>query len=996
MKIERYFENPAVLHVGCEDNRAYYIPFSDEKEAMEHEREQSDRFLSLNGRWLFKYSESIYDMDNFIDGGMCGYHEIPVPSCWQTQGFDTHQYTNTRYPFPYDPPYVPHETPCGAYVKTFALEIEENEKYYLNFEGVDSCFYVWVNSEFAGYSQVSHSTSEFDITNYVKNGENRLCVLVLKWCDGSYLEDQDKFRMSGIFRDVYILKRSKEHICDFMIHTDNDGSIELEYTGTQNISVKILDDGKLLTQADGENGKAVMKVANPVLWNAEQPYLYTMVISANGEYIVQKFGFRKIEIKDGILLLNGQRVRFKGVNRHDSDPKTGYTISREQILTDLRLMKENNINAIRTSHYPNAPYFTELCDELGFYVIDEADIEIHGVSAFYGGSQEKTFGLLAQDERFHDAIMDRVQRCVIRDKNRTCVLLWSLGNEGGYGKNFEDAGRWVKEYDPSRLTHYESSVWETGGHKNDTSMLDVFSTMYASVEWIKQYFADDGSGENTGIWNRDYFSKNGDKKPYMQCEYIHAMGNGPGGIEDYISLMDENPGFFGGFVWEWCDHAIYKGHKNGRDIYYYGGDSGEFPHDFNFCMDGLVYPDRRPHTGLLEYKNAIRPARAYKNGDVIEIENRLNYTILSDEIKIKYILFRNGDEMRSGEIETPAVKPWERAVLSVPQQDMGEGEWFLKLEYYQKQDKPLTKAGHCLGFDQIKLRDGESAKAEFKNGKITTEENEKYIEISGEHFSYKFNKLKGIFESMSINGTKIIEKPLEWNIWRAPTDNDRNIAPKWRNAGFDRIMVRASKTECTNDGAVKISCEVVIAAVYIQRILTLDVTWIIHGGGEIELKVDGVKNPQVPYLPRIGMRAFVDKSVDTAQYYGYGPYESYSDKHEASYIAKFSEKISDMHEDYIKPQENGSHCGCRSASFISDKLTWTVLGKDFAFNASEYTQEELTEKLHNYELEKCEYNVLCIDYRQGGIGSNSCGPEPTRDNRIEEEHFDFEMIWKFE
>ncbi|MCC8170126.1 MAG: beta-galactosidase, partial [Oscillospiraceae bacterium] len=529
--MKNYHENPKILHVGTEDSRAYYIPFSDRMRALSNVREQSDRFISLNGEWNFEYYNSVYDFDGFENLT----NKIPVPSCWQNHGYDTHMYTNVRYPFPYEPPYVPNFTPCGAYSREFTVDVKG--RFYLNFEGVDSSFYLWINDSFVGYSQVSHSTSEFDITDYVNRENNRICVLVLKWCDGSYLEDQDKFRMSGIFRDVYLLKRSENHIKDFFIKTGTDGTVSVE--ADREAKYTLLDlNGYEIGSAEGES--ACLKIENPILWTSETPLLYTLIIEAAGEVIVQKIGLREISISGGVIYLNGKKLRIKGVNRHDSDPVKGYTISREQALTDLRLMKEHNINAVRTSHYPNSPWFTELCDELGFYVVDEADVEIHGTSAIYGGSQENTFGLLAQDERFYDAILDRVQRCVIRDKNRTSVIFWSLGNEGGYGEGFENAGRWVKEYDDMRLLHYESSVWETGGHKNDTSMLDVMSNMYATPERI-----------------RDYFENKEDSKPFIQCEYIHAMGNGPGGIDEYIELMDKYDGFVGGFVWEWCDHAVY-------------------------------------------------------------------------------------------------------------------------------------------------------------------------------------------------------------------------------------------------------------------------------------------------------------------------------------------------------------------------------------------------------------------------------------------------------
>lgn len=988
--MEHYHENPKILHVGCEENRAYYIPFSNRGDALKGEREASDRYISLCSEWDFAYYESIYDFDGFDNL----HDKIPVPSCWQNHGYDTHMYSNTRYPFPYEPPYVPNFTPCGAYAREFNIN-KGSERFYLNFEGVDSCFYLWINDKFAGYSQVSHSTSEFDVTDYLNDGENRVCVLVLKWCDGSYLEDQDKFRMSGIFRDVYLLRRPENHLKDFFIKTDIDGTISVSCDC--DIKCDLLGiDGQLIESKKGK--KISFKVSSPVLWTAETPNLYTLVIEAAGEVIVQRAGLRKIEIKDGVIYLNGAKLRIKGVNRHDSDPVTGYTISRAQAMTDLRLMKEHNINAVRTSHYPNSPWFLELCDKLGFYVVDEADVEIHGTSAIYGGSQEETFGLLAQDERFYDAILDRVQRCVIRDKNRTSVVFWSLGNEGGYGESFENAGRWVKAYDDTRLVHYESSVWETGGHKNDISMLDVMSNMYASPERI-----------------RDYFENHEDTKPFIQCEYIHAMGNGPGGIEDYIALMDKYDGFAGGFVWEWCDHAIYMGEENGRKKYFYGGDFGEYPNDGNFCMDGLVYPDRTPHTGLKDYKNAIRPVRASLSGDTITLENRMDFTELSEYVYAEYELLCDGEVIRNGDFPIPQIKPREFGDIKVSRLNLEDTkfdkhEYFLKITYYQKNNMPLTKRGHELGFDSLYLGGKYNAERNYADGSVEVSENRKEIIVEGKNFKHTFDKLTGNFKSLVYNGEEMLEKPMEWNIFRAPTDNDRNIVNEWKRAGYDRAVYRgygadfsfAYQTDGINSDKVReatpkvviIECNVSVAAVHIQQILEINAKWHIFANGEISLEAEFAKNTQMPYLPRIGLRIFAADSFKRCVYYGYGPYESYSDKKSASYIGKFEADISDMHEDYIKPQENGSHCGCRYAEFKSDNALIRADG-DFSFNFSEYTQEELASKKHNFELNKSGYSVICLNLFESGIGSNSCGPLPKEEYQINKEYYKAKLNLKF-
>lgn len=996
MKLEKFYENPDILHVGTEPDRAYYIPYFKAGGFDITDRESSDRFISLNGEWSFSYYENIYEVDEeFLlpDFDDTGFHPIPVPSCWQNEGYDRHQYTNTRYPFPLDPPYVPSMNPCGVYRRKFTLEANsKGRNYYLNFEGVDSCFYVWINGEFTGYSQVSHATSEFNITGKVHDGENVICVLVLKWCDGSYLEDQDKLRMSGIFRDVYILRRPEKHVRDFTVKTELDAScrnavisIECDCVGEVEAEFALYGpDKKQIDYQKGENGKAVFEVENAALWTAETPNLYNIVIWTREESIKQAVGVRKIEVKDGVILINGTAVKFRGVNRHDSDPVTGATISLKQAMKDLKLMKEHNINAIRTSHYPNAPWFSELCSLFGFYMISEADVEAHGVTHVYNkGSHDDNFGLIARDPRFEKSILDRVQKNVIRDKNEAAVIFWSLGNESGYGPNFEKAGRWVKEYDPSRLLHYESSVHEGGGHVNDTSMLDVYSTMYASVQWIEEYFA---NPEN--------------KKPYIQCEYVHAMGNGPGDIADYGKLIDKYPGFAGGFVWEWCDHAVYMGKTvSGRAKYFYGGDFGEFPNDGNFCMDGLVYPNRRPHTGLLEYKNACRPVRISYNGEKLLVENRLDFVNLGDYAEAEYEITCDGEVADSGALELPSLEPHAAKEIKVPGKlPRKAGECFLMIRYILKKDWSLLKKGHKLGFDQILLREAEPKPIEAVPAhSVMVEENDTTVYLKGDKFYYTINKLTGTFASMIYENKEILERPMEWNIWRAPTDNDRNVRRKWEDAGYDRACVRVyeSATESV-EGMAKVSFTLSLAPIYLQRILNIRVLWEVTGDGTVIASVNAKKGEEFPYLPRFGLRLFQPKEFSKAQYYGCGPYESYVDKHLASHIGLFMDEIADFHEDYLKPQENGSHYDCRYVETHSKDQTLHIrMNRPFSFNVSNYTQEELTAKKHNYELEESGMTVLCIDYMNSGVGSNSCGPELLPQYRLDETEMNFQIKFDF-
>ncbi|NLK27754.1 MAG: DUF4981 domain-containing protein [Clostridiales bacterium] len=1011
IKLPKYYEDPKQLHVGTMPNRAYYIPHD------KSSNEDNERKQLLNGIWKFRYYNNRFEIDDdfFLPSfDSSTFDQLPVPSCWQNHGYDRHQYTNVRFPFPYDIPYVPDQNPCGAYIRTFEVTKEQLEqRNYLNFEGVDSCYYVWVNGKFIGFSQVSHSTSEFDITDVLVEGENTLAVLVLKWCLGSYYEDQDKFRMSGIFRDVYILTRSREHIRDFFIKTPlNEDltkakvTVELEYLN-QEIDTKASlysPDGELLESKSAKGGYVEFEISKPILWNAESPNLYTLVLETEEESIKQKVGIRKIEIKNSIIYFNNVAIKLKGVNRHDSDPVTGYTISREQALKDLSLMKQHNVNAIRTSHYPNAPWFLELCDEYGFYVIGEADVECHGATELYSGSWETSYGDIARREISNDIILDRQQRNVIRDKNRPCIFMWSLGNEAGWGKSFELAGKWVKSYDDTRLVHYEGSVHIDKGFEGqeDLSMLDVHSTMYDPIENIEKYLADENN-----------------KKPYILCEFVHAMGNGPGDIEDYFEVIYREDRFVGGFVWEWCDHAIDIGvAPDGRRKYAYGGDSGEYPHDGNFCVDGLVFPDRTVSSSLLEYKNVIRPVRAsLVNAETGEItlENKLDFTNLKDYLYLTYELVCNGEVIHDGTIMDLDIPAKTSKTIKLSYDLKESGVTFLNLHYIQKLDLPFTKQGHDLGFDQLKLRDDVyqakldevylqklQTKTLGQEKDLSFKETEDKITVTGDNFRYVFNKMLGTFESVVVNQRVILEKPMEFNIWRAPTDNDRNIKNEWIHAGYDRHTVRvyeaSASQENTKDGnTVVIKAKLAIAAIQREHILDIDAIWTIDCAGRIQIKLDAIRNTAMPYLPRFGLRLFMPKSYQTVDYFGYGPLNSYLDKRRASYIGLFHARIDQLHEDFIKPQENSSHCGCQFVRVENKDINLVVTSnKDFSFNASEYTQEELGTKAHNYELEKSPYTVVCLDYKMSGIGSNSCGPELAHKYRLEEAEIHFEIMLEFE
>lgn len=1002
MIVPRHYENLSVLHENTMPPRAYYVPASKRMEDLAEHREKSDRLQMLNGNWKFCYFESIYDVNEPFyetDYDLSGFDEVKVPGVWQMAGCDTHQYTNIRYPFPFDPPYVPQDIPCGAYVRTFSYRSEKTApKAYLNFEGVDSCFYVWLNGKYVGYSQVSHMTSEFDVTSFLKEGENTVAVLVLKWCDGSYLEDQDKFRMSGIFRDVYILKRPENAVCDYRITTDILKEVariglEVKFYQPVHLNVKIEDkNGAAVCQGTMDHdGMIEFEIFFPELWNTENPYLYTMIMESEYETIVDAVALRTIEICDKVIYFNGQKIKFRGVNRHDSDPETGFAVDAGRMKADMILMKQHNFNAIRSSHYPNAPYFYQMCDKYGFMVIDEADIEAHGPYMLYRkeDTDHNRFGRwnekIADDPSWEEAILDRVQSMVEREKNRFCIVMWSMGNESAYGCNFEKALEWTKTFDSARLTQYESARYRNYKKTYRYHNLDLYSRMYPSVAEIEEYLEKDGS------------------KPFLLVEYSHSMGNGPGDFEDYFQIIQRDDRMCGGFVWEWCDHAVAHGKtEDGSPVYYYGGDHGESIHDGNFCVDGLVYPDRTPHTGLLEYKNVYRPARIVsydRNSGELILHNYMDFDDLKDYVEISYEVTQDGLIIGKGKLPGFSAKPHQeggtKLEISIPE----SGKIYLKLIYRLKKELALLKKDHVLGFDEICLSGSHSKTLQAQrwlsrtaeNAEIQVKEREDQIEIKAAGFVYTIDKRTALFEQIQFAGRNYLNRRMELNIWRAPVDNDMYIKEAWKRAHYHEAYTRAYDIEvCRNNNGVEVLSHAAIVAASVQKIMDVKIRWTIDAGGKISSEFIAMKDDEFPELPRFGLRLFLDKGLKNVCYYGMGPEESYRDKHRAASHGLYRSKVCDLHEDYIRPQENGSHYDCDYLELSGSQYGIAAVAENsFSFNASRYTQEELERAAHNYELCESDSTVLCLDYALNGIGSNSCGPEVLEKYRFDETGFQF-------
>ena len=982
MKLEKYYEDLSVHHVGTERSRAYYMPQNEKGE---------DTSLLLSGNdWRVHLYPSPEDVDGSfinVDFDPSGFDTIPVPSTLEMLGYVRKQYTNVNYPIPYDPPYVPVDNPTAAYILDFRKEKKAGRSYYLYFEGVDSAYFVYLNGIEIGYSEVPHSPSEFDVTSALRDGDNRLSVVVLKYSDGTYLEDQDKFRWSGIFRDVYLLDRPEEHIKDYSVTADMTGLVTVSFTsliGKPDIAVTLCDrEGNEIGRGMSDGSPLSFRIDNPHLWSAEDPYLYTITLDVPGERIVQKTGCRSVWIENSVVLFNGRAVKFLGANRHESNPKTGATVTREDTLQDLRMMKAYNFNTIRTSHYPDAPWFYQMCDEYGFYVVSEADVECHGVSHLQGGSHQWNFDTIARDRRFLPAILDRNERNVEVNKNSPSVFMWSLGNESGWGECFVETAYRVRELDPTRLIHYEGAMHSVlhGVEVND-DMLDVDSFMYNEVSFMDSYFPDP---KHT--------------KPAFLCEYIHSMGNGPGDIEEYVEVIRKHDEIMGGCAWEWCDHATYEGENPVHGpMYHYGGDAGEFPQDGNFCLDGLVYPDRRPHTGLLEYGNVLRPVRAFLTGrsdDELFVTFRNWYSFRSlDDIEAVYEIKEHGTAIASGCIALSALAG-EEETASIPLPEMGDKDVYLNIFYRLAGERELMEKGLVLGFDQILLSSGRKEETAIEaNGKVSVSSDDKYFRVSGKNFEYLFDRRRAVLVSAKIDGKERLASPMEWTLWRAPTDNDRKIKIQWKEANFDRAQSRAVSSEISTEGSIALlSFDFHLAAVSLQPFMRGSVQMSVNGEGEILLSVRAVRDPVFLFFPRFGaFFRFVSDGSDNCSYYGYGPHESYIDKHRASRIDYFSLPVSQMHEDYIVPQENGSHWHVTELSAGPLKAH---SAQPFSFNASYYTAEELERAKHNYELK--EDGSLCVhlDYRQSGIGSGSCGPQLVNKYQLSERHIDWDIVISF-
>ena len=980
LNIPNYHQSTETLHVGCEKPRAYFVPFPCGCASKHAERGESAFFKSLCGEWNFKFFKSVNDV---CDLSTEGSDKLTVPMSWQMalgRGYDVPNYTNVNYPIPYDPPFVPDENPCGLYSRKFTVPAAmAGKKIYLNFEGVDSAFYVWVNDEFAAYSQVSHMTSEIDVTSLVHAGENEIKVLVLKWSDGTYLEDQDMWRMSGIFREVYLLFRDETHIRDIFVHcdlddsfTDADFTVDVDVTGKATVEWTLdcpcgetIFSGKCDVD---ESGKIVVPtVKNAKLWSDEEPNLYTLTLHCGNEYITLPIGARRVEIKDGCVVINGKKVKAKGVNRHDSHHLLGHATPVEHMVRDIMIMKAHNVNMVRTSHYPNDPRFTALCDKYGIYVCDETDLETHGARPWYA---------LSRSPEWEGEYVDRVQRMVERDKNHPCVIFWSLGNESGWGQNHVAMHTWIKSRDTSRIVHYEGANYDYNDGKYLREVTDIESRMYPNPTWCDNYCK---------APERD--------EPLFLCEYSHAMGNGPGDLRDYWEVIEANDNFFGGCVWEFIDHSVAIGDKYGDPSFTYGGDFGDHPNDGNFCVDGLVYPDRRVHTGLEELKQAIMPVavREVKPGTVA-IKSRRYFKSLSD-ISMAWTVKVDGKAVKSGVHPNLDIAPEAEEVFEiVPENELpAHGTVTLDLSFRQNKPTEWADVGYEVGFAQFIYERAEKIKAAPALYPVELCENREEYTVTVGETVYKISKFSGMITDICDNGEHLITKPVVPQIWRAPTDNDRNVQWDWRNSSIHNAKVKCYSTEVVkaDENEAVILSKISLAAAPNEVVLRADVTYTVKYGMGIKIACDVKWNIQKKHYPRFGMRLTMPEGAEQMRYFGYGPNESYVDKRLASKLGEYKSTVTENYEPYVFPQENSSHWGCRWAD------VHTVAGhgflftscEPFSFNASHFSPEQLTETRHHYELKREPETTVMLDMRMDGIGSNSCGPELAEKYRFNETEF---------
>ena len=1064
------WEDPAYIAKNKLPGRATSYSYKSADDALNCDRETS-RMISLNGIWKFNFVEKEEDRPlDFYKQDVSDWDDIEVPSNWEMKGYGTPIYVNAGYPFRpelpaeaqkdpitwykknYDvpeglsteelyrrfyadvaskivpePPFITRDNPVGSYVRSFTIpEDWNNKKIVLHFGGVSSAMFVYVNEQKVGYSQGSRLPAEFDITEFVKAGENKVAVQVFRWCDGSYLEDQDHWRMSGIHREVLVMAQPKVAIEDFFVRTRLDANyqdalLQIRPTITRGTGVDTKgwtleaelyspQNNRVLQAPITKNVDAIIyegypqrdnvyfglleeKITGPELWSAENPTLYTVVLSLKDadENVVEarsaKIGFREVETKNGQLYVNGKSIKLYGVNRHDHDHLGGKSLTREDMENDVLLMKRFNFNAVRTSHYPNDPYFYDMCDKYGLYVLDEANIETHGL-----------MGYLTNQSEWHMAFQDRVVRMVERDKNHPSIIGWSLGNESGTGPNHAAAAGWVKDFDPTRFIHYEGAQGQPehpdytaygsdafrkkGRTANPTDPLwvDVISRMYANLEDLE------------ALAKSPYISR-----PIMECEYAHAMGNSLGNFQEYWDLMHSYPNLIGGFIWDWIDQGVLTSDENGKEFFAYGGDFGDQPNDNNFCMNGVIASDRTPKPQTWEAKYVMQPVQItavdLENG-LVRMLNRFNFDNLN-EYKVSWTLNEDATEIQSGVLEGLSLNPGANKVVEIPFaaiKPKANAEYWLRISVQLKEDKNWAKAGHELAKQQFKLPiQTEVTAKEINADNITFDESDEQIVVSGKNFQAVIGKKSGLIESYQQGGKQVITSALKPYFWRPLTDNDERGWKVQQSIAIWKDLPGMLTVKNLNADASSANIAVKLA----YKELSLALNYSFTNEGTVNVKFDLAIPEEMPEPIRVGMNMGVSTDLQQMSFYGKGPFENYSDRNGAAEIDIYQGSVDDFYYNYTKPQESSNHTCVRWLALTNNNSGLMVLGETpLQTSVWPYTAENIYEAQHPTELEKADALTVNISHKMAGVGGNdswSINARPINKYRLLEKAYSYEF-----
>lgn len=1036
------WENQHILQINREPARASFFSYKNKP---------ADSQFTLNGTWRFNWTPTpegrVIDFfkPNFDDSF---WKIFPVPANWEVNGYGTPIYVSSGYSFKIDPPRVtstPKETyttykernPVGQYRRTFVLpdNWKENGQTFLNFEGVISAFYVWINGQFVGYSQGSMNTSEFNVTKFLTSGENKIAIEVYRYSDGSYLEDQDMWRMSGIHRNITLSHTPDIRIADIMVRTILDKNYEnatleidpeMAVFNNQNgkgYKVRAHISGLLNETADvsailnldkkaalmnewnpqrgpRKTGRIKANIKNPLKWTAETPNLYNLQVTLEDslgnviERIQQKIGFRSVEIRDGQLLINGRPTRLRGVNRHEHDPVLGKVMTEKRMLQDILLMKQANINAVRTAHYPNVTRWYELCDSLGIYVMDEADIEEHGLR-----------GILASDPEWSAAFMDRAIRMAERDKNHPSVIMWSMGNESGYGPNFAAISAWLKDFDPTRPIHYEGAQGING--EPDPSTVDVISRFYTRV---KQEYLNPGIAENSTMeraenarWERllDIAERTNDNRPVLTSEYAHSMGNALGNFQEYWDEIYSNKCMLGGFIWDWVDQGIYKKLPNGKTQVSYGGDFGDFPNLKAFCFNGIVMSDREITPKYEEVRKVYQPVGIYKKGDKLLIINRNHHTTLS-QYNCFWTIFENGKETDKGEINLPNVQPGDSILYPFPLSSRrgvrGEVDIKLILTFVLKENTTWAKAGHIIAYEQFNIQDGKLVdEAILNKGKLTVKTENESLIANGKSFSVCWNIKNGGLTSLVYSGKEILannahnfESQPVVQAFRAPTDNDKGfgnwLAKDWKLQGLDspKVSLDSVRHFIRKDGALVV--EIQKTNLYKNGKVVTKLIYTVTSEGEIDLECRFNPIGNLPELPRLGIALELSGDYQNFSWYGRGPHENYPDRKTSAMMGLWGGKVSEQAVKYPRPQDTGNKEDIHYLSLTNAKkqgIKVMAVDKTFSASALNYSANDLANETHECNLIPRKEIILSLDCAVLGLGNSSCGPGVLKKYAIE-------------